>query len=97
MRLLAEDAAVAQGLADGASRAVELERKPKAATADGDKMRAAHATEAGEGEGAEFGRASGEVFVDKDAEGGAGDGAGERVAAEGAAVIAGLEDAEDLA
>ena len=39
----------------------------------------------------------GEIFFDDDAERGAGHGAGQRIAAEGAAVVAGVEEAEDLA
>ena len=95
--LLAEDAAFFEGFAEGAGGGVELDADPEAFAADFGDVRAAEIFEEVDRVVAEFGGAGGEVFVDDDAEGGAGDGAGERVAAEGAAMVAGVEDAEDLA
>ena len=45
---------------------------------------------------AQLGRALDQLLVDEHLQRGAGDGAGQRVAAEGAAVVAGLEDAQHL-
>ena len=53
--------------------------------------------QAGEKPGAEFGGALDHFLFNENAEGGAGNGAAERIAAEGAAVVAGLEDAENFA
>ena len=93
--LFAEDAAGFECFAVGAGRGVEFEGEPESAAAYLLEDGAMHRLETGEGVGAEIGRALGEVFVDDDAEGGTGYGAGEGVSAEGAAVIAWMEDAKD--
>ena len=92
--LLAEDAASFEGFADRARRHV-FSSMPSQSPLPRTSfiLRAADVLQAGEGVGAELRGAGAEVFVDQDLEGGAGDGAGERIAAVGAAVVAGAEDA----
>src|SRR5216683_2799863 len=97
VRLLAEDALLHERFADGARRGVQLDGDPEAAATDFADVRADNLSEAVEEESAEFGGAFGEALFDEDLEGGAGDGAGHGVAAEGAAVVARAQDAEDLA
>jgi hypothetical protein len=93
--LFAEQAAVFEGLAERAGRAIEFDGQPEAFAADGLDVRALDLLQAGEGVVAEGGGPGTEVFINDDFECSAGDGAGEGVAAEGAAVITGVEDAQD--
>src|SRR5947209_7054732 len=96
MRLLTQHTAALQFLAEWPGRPVELNADPQPLSADVDDVRAADTFQVSHGVCAKFGRALRQLFVDNDAERGAGDGARQRVTAEGAAVIAGTEDAQDL-
>ena len=98
--VLRQDAAGHQGLADlpaGADRGVDVDACPQAAGADADDAVADHRIETRAHDDAEPGGAGLELAGGQHVDDRAADRAGQRVAAEGAAVLAGLEDAEDVA
>ena len=96
MRFLAEYALRLEGLAVGTRRRVQLDADPQAPAADLGDDGALDGAEPLDEVAAEPQGALGQFLVLDDVDRGAGDRAGQGVAAEGAAVVAGLEDAEDL-
>ena len=93
--LLAEEAAIFERFAEAAGGGIELDAKPEALATNLRDMRAADGLQTVERVGTELGGPGGEVLVDKHFERGTSNGAGERVASVGAAVVAGIEDTHD--
>jgi len=93
---LAEEAFVFEGFAIRAGVGVQFDGEPEAPAANFADEWTFQGAQFFEEVGAEFRGAVDQVFFDEDAQGRSRESAGERIAAESAAVIAGLEDAKSF-
>ena len=94
VRFFAEHAFFFQRFAVGTRGAMQFDADPQAAAADFFQGRATQRLQLSSEVGAQFSGALGQLLVDQHTQCGAGDGAGQRIAAERASVVAGVEHAQ---
>src|SRR6185437_713991 len=96
VRLLAENSLLFQRLAIGPCRAVHLDADPEPSATNFAQVTATQGVQAIEKVSAQFRGALDHLLLDENAQRGTGHGAAQRIAAKGAAVVAGLVNAQNL-